>query len=276
MDTRICTLSDKSWELLHSGQYEDAHRNISEACNLAEQLYGKGHPYYAVVLNNLGWVLYQTNQVEEALNYCEQAEEIFEKTDSTSSMDYLLCRNNLAIIYASLGLNNKALAIYESLLPLAKKENGLDYATLLTNIGSQYRCRQQYVTALEYLESAENIYSEKGGVQNPEYYGILNHIGLCYIGLKSYEIAIDYFSKARDLLQENGKENGPIYLATLNNLALAYQHFGQSETAIDIYSHILDVMRSTLGGDHPDIVNVLEAVLKFKSFIQLDNRQRSV
>lgn len=258
MDTRICALSDKSRELLHSGQYEDAHRNISEACNLAEQLYGKGHPYYAVVLNNLGWVLYLTNQAEEALNHCEQAEEIFEKTDSTSSMDYLLCRNNLAIIYASLGLNDKALVIYESLLPLAKKEGGLEYATLLANIGSQYRRRQQYARALEYLKSAESIYSERERVQNPEYYGILNHIGLCYIGLKKYEIAICYFIKVRDFLQENGKENGPTYLPTLKYLALAYQKSGQSETAIEIYSHILDVMRSTLDGDYPDVVDVLD------------------
>lgn len=258
MDTRIRRLSAKSWELLHSGLYEDAYRNISEACNLAEQLYGKEHPYYAAVLGNLGFFLYLTNQAKESLKYCEQAEEIFEKTDSTSSMDYLLCRNNLAIIYASLGLNDKALAIYESLLPLAKKGNGSEYATLLTNIGSQYRHRQQYVKALEYLESAENIYSKGGWVQNPEYYGILNHIGLCYIGLKSYEIAIYYFIKVRDFLQENGKENSPIYLGTLSNLALAYQNSGQSETAIEIYSHIMDVMRSTLGGDHPNVVNVLD------------------
>ncbi|MPM34702.1 hypothetical protein SDC9_81289 [bioreactor metagenome] len=273
MDTRIRTLSDKSWELLHSGQYEDAYRNIIEACNLAEQLYGKEHPYYAAVLGNLGFFLYQTNQ-KEALNYCEQAEEIFEKTDSTFSMDYLLFRNNLAIIYASLGLNDMALAIYKSLLPLAKKGGGLEYATLLTNIGSQYECQQQYAKALEYLESAENIYSERGGVQNPEYYGILNHIGLCYIGLKKYKIAIGYFIKVRDFLQENGKGNGPIYLATLNNLALAYQHSGQSETAIEIYSHILDVMRSTLGRDHPDIVNVLDNLSEI--YIQRNDFMKAV
>lgn len=258
VDTRIRTLSAKSWELLHSGHYEDSYRNISEACNLAEKLYGKEHPYYAAVMGNLGLFLYQTKREVEGLHCCEQAKEIFEKTDQTSSVDYLLCLNNLATIYDSLGLDDKALAIYESILPLAKKRGGLEYATLLTNIGSQYGCRQQYAKALEYLESAENIYSEKGGGQNPEYYSILNNIGLCYIGLKSYEIAIDCFSKAHDLLQENGKENGPIYLATLNNLALAYQLSRQSETAIEIYSHILDVMRSTLGKDHPDIVNILD------------------
>ena len=274
MDTRIRTLSAKSWELLHSGQYEDAYRNISEACNLAEQLYGKEHPYYAVVLCNLGWFLYQIKRGVEGLHYCEQAKEIYEKTDPTSSMDYLLCLNNLATIYASLGLDDKALAIYESLLLLAKKGDGLEYATLLTNIGSQYRRRQQYDKALEYLKSAENIYSEGGGVKNSEYYGILNHIGLCYIGLKRYEIAIYYFSKARDLLQENRKGNGPIYLGTLSNLALAYQHSGQSETAIEIYSHILEVMRSTLGGDHPDIVNVLDNLSEI--YIQRNDFMKAV
>lgn len=268
MDTRIHTLSDKSWELLHSGQYEDAYRNISKACNLAEQLYGKEHQYYAAVLGNLGLFLYKTKREREGLHCCEQAEEIFEKTNSTSSMDYLFFRNNLATIYVSLGLNDKALAIYESLLPLAKKGNKLE-STLLTNIGAQYRYRQQYAKALEYLESAENICSDRGRVQYPEYYGILNHIGLCYIGLKRYEIAIDYFNKARDLLQENRKENGPIYLATLNNLALAYQHSGQNETAIDLYSHIRDVMRSTLGEDHPKVVNVLDNLSEI--YIQRNN-----
>lgn len=258
MDKKIRALSDEAWEFLHSGLYEDAYRHLSEARNLAEQLYGKEHPYYAAILGNLGWFLYQTKRGGEALHYCEQAKEIFEKTNSTSSADYLLCQNNLATIYASLGLDDKALAIYESLLPLAKKGGRLEYATLLINIGSQYQRRQSYTTALEYLISAVNIYSEEGGVRNPEYCGILNHIGLCYIGLKKYETASYYFSKALDLLQENRRINSALYLATLNNLALVYQHSGQSETAIEIYSHIQRVMRSTLGADNPDIVNVLD------------------
>ena len=258
MDEKIRALSDKAWELLHSGLHGDAYRHLSEACSLAEQLYGKGHPCYATILGNLGWLLYQIKRRGEALHYCEQAKEIFEKTNSTTSADYLLCQNNLATIYASLGLDDKALAIYESLLPLAKKGGRLEYATLLTNIGSQYRRRQSYATALKYLKLAENIYLEERAVRNPEYCGILNHIGLCYIGLKKYKTADYYFSKALDLLEVNGRINSTFYLATLNNLALVHQYSGQSETAIEIYSHIQRVMHSTFGADHPDIVNVLD------------------
>lgn len=258
MDEKIRALSDKAWELLHSGLHEDAYRHLSESCNLAEQLYGKEHPCYAAILGNLGWLLYQIKRSGEALHYCEQAKEIFEKANSTTSADYLLCLNNLATIYASLGLDNKALAIYESLLPLAKKGGRLDYATLLASIGSQYRHRQSYATALEYLTLVENIYLEERAVRNPEYCGILNHIGRCYIGLKKYKIADYYFSKALDLLEVNERINSTIYLATLNNLALVYQHSGLGETAIEIYSHIKKVMHSTFGSDHPDIVNVLD------------------
>ncbi len=258
MDGKIRVLSDKARNHFLSGRFEDGYRCISEACDLAEQLYGKEHPYYAAILGNFGLFLHETKRGEEALYYCEQAKEIFEKTAQAPSKDYLLCLNNLATIYASLGLNDKALAVYESVLPRIERDGGLDYATILANIGSQYRRQQRYMEALDYLKPARNIYLEKGEVHNSEYYGILNLIGLCDIGLRNYKSAIYWFSKALDLLQENGRGNGLLFLTTLNNLALAYQQSGQSDTAVEIYSYMQGVMRPTLGEDHPGIVNVLD------------------
>lgn len=259
MDGKIHELSARSRDFLYSGRCEDAYKCIKAACSLAGQLYGKEHPHYATTLGNMGWVLHQTNQGGGALHCLEQAKEIFERAGSRSSVDYLLCLNNLAAVYASLGLNDKALATYKSILPQAENLDKLTYATILTNIGSQYRCRHQCTKALEYLKRAMNIYSgEKGGVRGPEYCGVVIHIGRCYAQLKRYKTAIYYFSKVLDLLDERGEENGIYYLAALNNLALAYQCSGEGDIAIEIYSHILKVARSTIGEDHQDIVNVLD------------------
>ncbi|MFA7071886.1 MAG: CHAT domain-containing protein [Methanoculleus bourgensis] len=274
MDVNIRALSDKAYNLFQDGRFDDAHGYLRKACALAESKYGREHPHYAALLCNLGWFLHQTRQGRESIHYCERAKEIFEKTGSVRSPEYQLCLNNLATIYASLGLNDRALRIYESLLQMmSDRAPGLDYATVLTNIGSQYRNRQQYQKAIEYLEHATTIYIEERAVKDPNYCAILNQIGLCYVGLKRYKRSVYYFSKALDLLSEKERTQAPLYLATLNNLALAYQNMGELRTAFDIYLQIYEVMQSIYGEDHLNITNVYDNLSKI--YILHDNYEKA-
>lgn len=258
MEQRINDLNNRSWDLYHQGKSSEAYNSQKEACMLAKQYYGQENPNYAKILCNFGWLIHEINQGRESLHYCEQARAIFERAGWIHSNEYRMCMNNLATIYSSLGIDG-ALQLYESLLSTTdESENPLDYATILTNIGSKYNDLQRFTQALSCLSKAKTIYENGRAVKNPEYCGILNHIGLSYIGMGKYERSLYYFSQSIEILQENGLIMGPYYFASLNNSALAYQKIGDYKTAIEIYTYIGNVIRSTYGNDHLNITNIFD------------------
>lgn len=259
MSPEINKLLENAIGHYNTGYYTEAYDYFSEAYHQAEQIYGKNHPCYAIALGYFGFYLYKIKQDRNSIQYCESAKEILEKAGHVDSQEYRTALNNLAVIYSSFGLKQKACSIYTSILKIESKDKkDSNYANTLINRGSIHRDMGRYHEALNDHKEAKKIYEVNGNTRTLEYAALLNHIGLDFIGLQNYNGSINYFNKALTLLKEIGLENGPDYLPILSNIALANQKKGNYEKSIEIYAQILELFRSRFGENHVDITNIFD------------------
>ena len=121
----------------HLGNYNEAIRLGTEALNICETVFGKEHPDYAKLSNNLALYYSHLGNYNEAVRLGTEALNIYEKAFGKEHPDYATSLNNLAGYNSSLGnyaeairLGTEALNIYEK-VPGKKHPN---YAISLENL----------------------------------------------------------------------------------------------------------------------------------------------
>ncbi len=109
------SISLKSWLLVHTGQYEEslrlAHNALAEQKKLGTDTLGLGLTYNRIGIANLYF-----NRDKDALNYINEALNIFTTLGDTSKIDMAL--NNLAAVYSNLKDYEKVLKYDKQVLRL--------------------------------------------------------------------------------------------------------------------------------------------------------------
>jgi tetratricopeptide (TPR) repeat protein len=106
--------------------------------------------------------------------------------------DYATPLNNLALLYYSLGLYDKALLLFENSTIIYKSTLGRDhpnYATSLSNLANLYGDLGWYGQAETLFLQAIDIDKEAFGKEHPAYATDLNNLAFLYISQDMYENA---------------------------------------------------------------------------------------
>ena len=181
--------------------------------------------------------------------------------------DYATSLNNLALLYHSMGVDEKAEPLFLQAKDLTKKllgENHPDYANSLNNLAALYHSMGAYEKAEPLYLQARNLRKQLLDENHPsyarslnDYATSLNNLAALYHSMGAYEKAELLYLQARDLRKQLLGENHPDYADILNNLAGLYSSMRAYEKAELLYLQAKDLRKKLLGENHPDYADSL-------------------
>ena len=193
---------------------------------------------------NRGLGYYNLNQYSNALEFLQQALEIYTDNDDKTNMGR--CYNNIGNIYNKLSIFNKAMEYH--LLSL-KLEEELDekegIISSLNNIGNVLKNIDKFDQALEYYQRALDISYE---INDKKSLAItLNNIGNIYLSKEHFENALKFYNRSLTIKKEL-KDNFGI-ATTYNNIGISYQGLRSTAKALKNYNSSLNMMKKLNDGN---------------------------
>jgi serine/threonine protein kinase/tetratricopeptide (TPR) repeat protein len=124
------------------GDYERARVSYAEALERTGRQFGTDHPEYALVLENLGGIAYRLGDYEDCLANLDRVREIRARKMGENHPSVMRTMLNMATVANGMGNHQRAIDLYEDLLPRLVAVNGevnLDTATTLRNAAIAYK-----------------------------------------------------------------------------------------------------------------------------------------
>jgi two-component sensor histidine kinase len=213
-----------------------------------------------------GYLYYNRNQLNEAIQSFEKAEALFEKINAIKSRAE--CLNNIAVILNVMGNNKEAIKNYhEAIVVYEKLKDSLGGAYAFNNVSRIYRQQGDFDQAMKYIDDALRIsqnmndkeleslsLNSKAGLlkvtgdtasslatyekalsirkEAQDSIGIasiLNNIGSIFKGQKKYAKALDYFEQSKEIAELTSYKTGIAH--TNNNIGEVYFEQGKFNLA---------------------------------------------
>jgi CHAT domain-containing protein/ankyrin repeat protein len=169
--------------------------------------------------------------------------------------NYAMCLNNLAFLYQTLGMNYKALPLYQHSLQIYKEAWGdnkhPDHITISNNLVALYTSMGNYDKALALGEQVRQTKEEVSGKKDSAYARILNNLAQLYYNIGSKEKAMSLFQQARLIFKEVLGEKHLYYAISLNNIAIIEEEMRNYDKAIPLLQEALNIVKDALGDKDP-------------------------
>lgn len=153
--------------------------------------------------------------VTNTFTYLNKAYEVAEKEKDEAYKAWI--KMNMANAYMAAGNDDKAIESYMDALPYVEKNNQLQYANILHNIGSIHSSHKDYDRAILYFNKSDSIEKLLGLEENMY---ILYDRGVIYMARGEYDKALECFSKS--LERSRKKEDKGLEINSLQTLSQLY------------------------------------------------------
>lgn len=214
----------------------------------------------AITCNNLANLLLDTNQLEEARKYNQEALSILKHLYKKQPNAY---RSNLAITYNNLGnllrVENEATEseiCYKTALTLFReeppsKDNSANIVVVYNNIGVLLSDSLNYDEANSYfrlaIESCSPLLDENPVAYQPNIAMIYHNMGNVLAAVGKFREAENYYNKALIIRREYGKRDPRAYeidiSSTCNNLGVLYFLEGKAKESFQYHLEALKLRR---------------------------------
>ena len=223
---------------------------------------------YSNLIDLEGKILENESNYDEALKRFLKSKSIKEKLLDEEHPDYINSINDIAIIYARKGQDEKAKPLFIRAMNLTKKglgEKHPDYATCLNNLAIIHKNNGEYEIAEPLYIQAMDLRKEVLGEKHFEYAKSLHDLGILYYHLEQYEKTEKLFIESKDIRKETLGVDHPDYANSLNDLAELYKALGQYDNAEELLIETKNIEKKILGEEHPSYAVTLNnlAVLYF-------------
>ncbi|GAX90768.1 tetratricopeptide repeat protein [Effusibacillus lacus] len=177
--------------LQNTGKIKEAIDRLDEIL-LVVQVEGD-REFHAKILNQLAESYYKLHNLSLAHFYSEKANSIFDTLPEADKYAKARAKSIMGVVSSKLGEYNKSLGLYQAAYELYFPDYPARAATMLMNMGIQYKNLGQYEKAEEYylksMDMFRNLPLEKNSILVKHNYGVL-------VGLTGK------YEKALDLLKE--------------------------------------------------------------------------
>ena len=195
--------------------------------------------YEAHMMNIIGNIYSERNELNKALDYYIQADKMFEASDDIQGK--ILTTMNIGRVYEQQALYDKALSQYNSALEISKK-SGLreNYAQTLSQIGSLYYSKNDKFKSLDYFKQALEV--DEFLKNTPRIMDGLNNISVLYQELGKFEEALKNLKTFLDYSKKTSVQRNII--ASFHNIALVYKDKKDYTNAIKYLDSSIIVAKS--------------------------------
>ena len=219
-------------------------------------------PYVAMILNNLGLLLNDTYELQQAQACYKEALQMYRELSGKNPEAYMpsvaTSLNNLGVLLTDTNELQQARAYYEESLAICRELSQQnpeaylpDVARSLNNLGLLLTDTNELQQARDCYEEALEIYRELSN-QNPEAYMpavaiSLNNLGLLLTDTNELQRAHDCYKEALEIQRELSNQNPEAYIpyvaTTLNNLGALLQGINELQQAQVYYEEALQIRR---------------------------------
>jgi tetratricopeptide (TPR) repeat protein len=187
----------------------------------------KDSVWESLALNNIGMILMNRGDLDQALEYFHQSLTIEDQLDDPEEKAIRL--NNIGMALDKQGNMDQALKNYFQ--ALAIKENLGDFKgmeTTLSNVGKILQAQGKLDKSMDYYSQALSIAEQRGELHRKA--TILNNIGSVFHDQWNRDKALDYYRQALAIHKHLGNLKGEA--TTLNNIGLLLYQKGQIKNAL--------------------------------------------
>ncbi|MCB9286318.1 MAG: CHAT domain-containing protein [Lewinellaceae bacterium] len=216
--------------------------------------YEETDPKYIKALSNWGVALSKQSRHREERVVLEQALELARPYRESHPAMYAEILNNLGYNYRILGLQKKALELYQESLKIKPKPKdnttALNYAKTLWNLAVLYPRIGMQEEAWQCLEEARALVEEYEGKES-YYFGVaLNQLAAFYSNAHLYERALEYAIAAKDNLLQTRPDSKVDMAGTLYQIGIICERMGQYEKAVSYYEQVHQLAKEAYGENH--------------------------
>jgi len=183
-----------------------------------------------------------------------QAVEQLETTFPNQPLIQARLLNAIGATYGGLGLNQKAVAVFERARDLCRTELGEDHEdTLLSmnNVAEKYHAAGRLQEAVRLHERTLELMKAKLGPQHRLTLTSMCNLAVTYQSMGRRAEALPLFEQSLELMKATlGPEHSDT-LTLMSNLAIAYQDARRLEEAVRLHEQSLELKKAKLGPDHP-------------------------
>ncbi len=209
---------------------EDLERGVSYVTGVVRGFY----------LLRWGWILQRLFDTRRGLKLIEQALEIGQGQDRLLEWQTL---NNIAGVYRATGQPQRALELYEQVLPLVREVGDrAGEATTLNNIAGVYQATGQPQRALELYEQTLPLVREVG--DRAQEAATLNNMAYLFMDMQHYQKALAAFEQFVQLERAVNHYAGEI-AGLVGAALLFYQFLGQPQQAVLQMEQAIAVLLAT-------------------------------
>ena len=224
------------------GRYEQALEDAEEVLNGSEPSEDK-HWIQGDALRIHGLCLYRLGRSQEAIQYLEQALDVYVRSKDSASIPLLLMETGLA--YSVLGNYKQAKLSYEKARKMWREAGNLSQeSALLNNYGVLHQSLGEYEEAAHALEEGL-LCAQQSGYRHMEAVIALS-LGDLYSEVEDFELATQNYNQANELNVQLGESFIRNYLSlAMANMALVKRDLHAARPLIEEASDIIRDSRSS-------------------------------
>lgn len=173
-----------------------------------------------------------------------------------NSEQMLASLNSLGTTYKNTGNLNQGIQLLQQAKTLHKNDT-MEKASLLINLGNSYLDEKKYIDAEIELKNALDICLLLGGEKNEHTLNAQNSLAIIYGEQGNYQKKKELLGKILPLQFEIFGKDHPIPVITLMNLANTYGKLGDQWKREILLKEVLEIKKLWYGEDHPQYLQVL-------------------
>ncbi|MEM8984460.1 MAG: serine/threonine-protein kinase [Pseudomonadota bacterium] len=216
-----------------------------EALAIREALYGKKHPHYAAVLNNLANSYWSLQRFDEAGELMRENMGIQRELYGDTSIPYGVSLMNYGAYLAETKRFDEAGEYFANALPIYRDGYGEDhprYAYLHENLGGNFQDRGNFDKAEEYYNIAIDILAEGFGETHLEVAITRARYGSMLLELERFDDARVQLEPTVNTMREAFEEAHSRTATARQRLANAYFGLGRTDEALDCLQISIDAI----------------------------------
>jgi tetratricopeptide (TPR) repeat protein len=187
------------------------------------------------VLRKIAYCEHQMGEVDQALNYYEQALNLCPAEDE---QELAVIYHYLGILKANTGDVDEAIALYNQSLEITQRIGNVQTkAATLSNLGYIYSNKGEVEQAITLFNQSLEITERIGNLQTKA--GTFYQLGRIYANKGEVEQAIALFNHSLEITERI--ENVQIQAGILHELGRIYANKGEMEQAIALFNHSLEI-----------------------------------
>lgn len=261
------------------GNRIDELRMYTEAKTIYCGAFGENHSFVAGARKNIGMVLAERGQYEEAMKEFEKARQIYLAVNDNGEMSRdvasaISCmgnvKNRVGELDAALQLYMDAVRIYKTLQEDAEGPESVavaikDVSSTLKVIGMVHAKRGDLDTAMGFFTEAMTILKASGADQTPigreTTASVYTRMASIHVKKGDLDNAMEHYREAYELTVRNrGTTNHQEVAGILHYIGGVFHKRADYDEAMDCYQEAIRIYHSTLGPGNPTVAGTLVMV----------------